>query len=88
MPFNGFLSVYFRWDCTGNDQVVFQIISGSTVKMEIMCIREGEFNGSEWLRWFNGFPLEKGTIVRFRATQNMFNGSSAHELVYKALSFV
>lgn len=88
MPFDGFLSVYFRWDCAGNDQAVFQIISGSTVKMEIQCIRGGEWSDTEWLRWFNGFPLEKGIVVRFRATQNAFNSQSSHQLIYKALSFV
>lgn len=88
MPFDGFLSVYFRWDCEGRDQAVFQIASGSTVKMEIQCIRGGEFTNDEWLRWFNGFPLEKGMVVRFRATQNPFNSRGEHQLIYKALSFV
>lgn len=88
MPFDGFLSVYFRWDCDGHDQAVFQIISGSTVKMEIQCIRGGDFTNDEWLRWFNGFPLEKDMVVRFRATQNPFNSHGEHQLIYKALSFV
>lgn len=88
MPFNGFLNAFFRWDCYYADQAALQILqpNGSLLMEQVVC-PPGETNGSYWLHKSIGLPLEKGMIVRFRATENDFLPNYGH-LIYMAISFV
>jgi len=88
MPFDGFLKIFFYWDCHGNDQAALQILRpNSSLLMEQVICPPGETGASYWSHYNIELPLKAGMIVRFRATQNDFIANWGH-LVYTAMSFV
>lgn len=73
MPFDGFLKVFFYWDCNGNDQAAMQILKeNGELLSEQICCPPGETSQSYWKHYTFELPLKKGMTIRFRATENEF----------------